>query len=83
MTGLGLDISGSPSDELERELNLIYQLYFAPRRGITISYSTFGGKEGNALRPSVIVNRLSSLFEKEIVPADTAKLKTYAKKAGL
>lgn len=63
LSALGIELGGG-SDELSRELSLIYNCVTLPSASLTISYCAFDGS-GALTRPSFLVNRAKLLFNLE------------------
>lgn len=74
LSQLGIALGGS-SDELSRELSLIYNCVTLPSDSLTISYCAFDGS-GALTRPSFLINRARLLFglEPERFDLRTARL---------
>ncbi len=73
---LGISLGGG-TDELSRELSLIYNCVTLPSETLTISYCTFDSS-GAQTRPSFLVTRAKLLFELEEKPLALSKIRLAA-----
>lgn len=75
---LGISLGGG-TDELSRELSLIYNCVSLPSETLTLSYSAFDDGGAQA-RPSFLISRAKLLFglEEEIFDISNSRLQAYA-----
>ena len=77
LNGLGITLGGG-TDELSRELTLIYNCITLPSDTLTISYSSYDAS-GAQSRPSFLITRAKLLFclEEEVFDLSKARLQSY------
>jgi len=76
MLELGISLGGG-TDELSRELCLIYNCITLPSETLTLSFSAFDGS-GAQVRPSFLINRAKLLFNLNEEVLDLSKTRLHA-----
>ena len=61
LASYGLELSPSPADRMDREMTILYEACARPARHLTVSWAV-SGSQGEAHRPSLLVERLLALF---------------------